>query len=188
MNLSKGERVSLTKTRPSLKKVMIGLGWDVNKYDEADFDLDASAFLLQDGDRVGNDYDFVFYNNLKHKTGAIIHHGDNRTGNGDGDDEVIEINLDKVPERYNKIAIAVSIDQADIRLQNFGMVDNAYIRLLDNDTEILRFDLSESFSTETAVVVAEIYKHNNEWKFKAVGSGYNGGLLTLCNTYGVDVE
>lgn len=189
--LSKGEKVDLTKGNPSLNKLMVGLGWDTNQYDgEADFDLDASLFMLKSNDRVGNDKDFVFYGNLTHESKSVVHTGDNRTGDGDGDDEVIKVDLSKVPSDYTKLSIVVTIYEAEKRLQNFGMVSNAYIRLVDesNGEEILRYDLSEDFSTQTALVIGEIYKHNGEWKFKAVGSGYDGGLAQLCATYGIDAK
>lgn len=189
--LSKGEKVDLTKGNPSLNKLMVGLGWDTNQYDgEADFDLDASLFMLKANDKVGNDKDFVFYGNLTHESKSVVHTGDNRTGEGDGDDEVIKVDLSKVPSDYTKLSIVVTIYEAEKRLQNFGMVSNAYIRLVDesNGEEILRYDLSEDFSTQTALVIGEIYKHNGEWKFKAVGSGYDGGLARLCATYGIDAK
>lgn len=189
--LTKGQRVDLTKDRPSLKNVLIGLGWDINHYDgESDFDLDASVFMTKDNGKVTNENDFVFYGNLQHKSKSVIHMGDNRTGDGDGDDEVIKIKLNDVPSDYSTLAVAVTIYDADVRLQNFGMVGNAYVRVLDEETgeELVRFDLSEDFSIETAVVVAELYKRDGEWKFKAVGSGYNGGLKSLCAQYGIDAE
>ena len=191
VSLSKGQRVDLTKGRPSLKNILVGLGWDINHYDgEADFDLDASVFMVKENDKVGKDEDFIFYGNLEHSSKSVKHMGDNRTGEGDGDDEVIKIKLDKIPSDYETLAVTVTIYDAESRLQNFGMVGNAYVRVVDEETgeELIRFDLSEDFSTETALVVAEIYKHNGEWKFKAVGSGYNGGLKALCNQYGIDAE
>lgn len=191
VSLAKGQRIDLTKGRPSLKRIIIGLGWDMNHYDgEVDFDLDASVFMTKDNGKVVTDGDFVFYGNLEHKTKSVIHMGDNRTGDGDGDDEVIKVELDKVPSEYTTLAVAVTIYDAESRLQNFGMVGNSYVRVLDEETgeELLRFDLSEDYCTETALVVAEVYKHNGEWKFKAVGSGYNGGLKALCLQYGVNVD
>ena len=191
VSLSKGQRVDLTKGRPSLKNILVGLGWDINHYDgEADFDLDASVFMVKENDKVGKDEDFIFYGNLEHSSKSVKHMGDNRTGEGEGDDEVIKIKLDKIPSGYETLAVTVTIYDAESRLQNFGMVGNAYVRVVDEETgeELIRFDLSEDFSTETALVVAEIYKHNGEWKFKAVGSGYNGGLKALCNQYGIDAE
>lgn len=191
VSLSKGQRVDLTKGRPSLKNILVGLGWDINHYDgEADFDLDASVFMIKENGKVGKDEDFIFYGNFEHSSKSVKHMGDNRTGEGDGDDEVIKIKLDKIPSDYETLAVTVTIYDAESRLQNFGMVGNAYVRVVDEETgeELIRFDLSEDFSTETALVVAEIYKHNGEWKFKAVGSGYNGGLKALCNQYGIDAE
>lgn len=191
VSLTKGERVSLTKDRPSLNKILVGLGWDVNHYDgESNFDLDASVFMTKTNGKVGNDGDFIFYGNLAHSTKSVVHTGDNRTGEGNGDDEVIKVKLNEIPSDYTHLAVAVTIYDAQTRLQNFGMINNAYIRIVDEekDEELLRYDLSEDFSTETALVVAEIYKHNGEWKFKAVGSGYNGGLQTLCSQYGIDAE
>ena len=191
VSLTKGQRVDLTKGRPSLKKVLIGLGWDVNQYDgEADFDLDASVFMTKENGKVGSDDDFIFYGNLEHRTKCVVHTGDNRTGDGGGDDEVIKVNFDAIPSDYTNLSVAVTIYDADNRLQNFGMVNNAYVRVADEETgeELIRYDLSEDFSTETAIVVAEIYKKNGEWKFKAVGSGYNGGLAALCRQYGIDAE
>lgn len=191
VSLTKGQRVDLTKGRPSLKKVLIGLGWDVNQYDgEADFDLDASVFMTKENGKVGSDDDFIFYGNLEHRTKCVVHTGDNRTGDGGGDDEVIKVNFDAIPSDYTNLSVAVTIYDADNRLQNFGMVNNAYVRVADEETgeELIRYDLSEDFSTETAIVVAEIYRKNGEWKFKAVGSGYNGGLAALCRQYGIDAE
>lgn len=191
ISLQKGQRVDLTKDRPSLKNVLIGLGWDINHYDgEADFDLDASAFMTKANGKVGNENDFIFYGNLNHVSGSVQHMGDNRTGEGDGDDEVIKVQLDKIPSDYDKISFTVTIYEAEKRLQNFGMVENAYVRLIDEDTgeELVRFDLTEDFSTETALVVAEIYKRDGQWKFAAVGSGYDGGLKALCKEYGIDAE
>ena len=191
VNLSKGQRVDLTKDRPLLNKVLVGLGWDTNRYDgEADFDLDASVFVVKENGKVGTDRDFVFYGNLEHPSKCVMHAGDNRTGAGEGDDENIKVELNKIPSDYTKLAITVTIYDAEKRLQNFGMVENAYIRLSDETTgeELLRYDLSEEYYNETALVVAEIYKHNGTWKFKAVGSGFNGGLLALCRQYGVDAE
>ena len=191
ISLQKGQRVDLTKDRPSLKNVLIGLGWDINHYDgETDFDLDASAFMTKAYGKVGNENDFIFYGNLNHVSGSVQHMGDNRTGEGDGDDEVIKVQLDKIPSDYDTISFTVTIYEAEKRLQNFGMVENAYVRLIDEDTgeELVRFDLTEDFSTETALVVAEIYKRDGQWKFAAIGSGYDGGLKALCKEYGIDAE
>ena len=191
ISLQKGQRVDLTKDRPSLKNVLIGLGWDINHYDgETDFDLDASAFMTKANGKVGNENDFIFYGNLNHVSGSVQHMGDNRTGEGDGDDEVIKVQLDKIPSDYDTISFTVTIYEAEKRLQNFGMVENAYVRLIDEDTgeELVRFDLTEDFSTETALVVAEIYKRDGQWTLAAIGSGYDCGLKSLCKEYGIDAE
>ena len=190
ISLSKGQKVDLTKGNPSLTKVLVGLGWDTNKYDGGfDFDLDAAAFVLGANGKVASDEDFVFYNNLKHKSGAIEHLGDNLTGSGEGDDEEIKIDLAKVPENVEKIDFTVTIHEADTRKQNFGQVSNAFIRIVDetNGKELVRYDLGEDFSVETALVVGEIYRHNGEWKFNAIGSGFSGGLAALCRNFGVNV-
>ena len=190
ISLQKGQKVDLTKGNPSLKKLLIGLGWDVNKYDGGhDFDLDAAAFLLNSGGKVNSDDDFVFYNNLKHKSGAVEHMGDNLTGEGEGDDEDIKIDLDKVPANVDKIDFTVTIYDAEARKQTFGQVSNAYIRVVDDVTgkELIRYDLGEDFSVETAVVVGEIYRNRGEWKFNAIGAGWSGGLAALGKNYGVNV-
>ncbi len=192
VNLAKGQRVSLDK---NMNMALIGLGWDTNRYDGGkDFDLDASAFLLNADGKVRKDEDFIFYGNLKSSDGSVTHTGDNLTGEGDGDDEVLIIDFSKVPADIQKIAITVTIYDAQVRGQNFGQVSNAYVRVArmanENDmvgTEVLKFDLAEEFSVETALVVCEIYKNNGEWKFNAVGAGYQGGLEALCRSYGVNV-
>lgn len=189
LSLQKGEKVDLTKSNPGLKKILLGLGWDTNKYSGgADFDLDASAFLVSTGNKVA-ETDFIFYNNLTHSSGAVIHTGDNRTGEGDGDDEEIKINLSLIPSNIEKIAITVTIHDAVQRGQNFGQVSNAYIRLVDEETgrEILKYDLGEDYSIETAMIFAEVYRHGSEWKFNALGSGFQGGLEALCKNYGLNV-
>lgn len=191
ISLKKGQKVSLTKGNPGLTKVVVGLGWDVNQYDTGgDFDLDAAAFLLADSGKVSRSEDFVFYGNLKHPSGCAEHMGDNLTGAGDGDDEQIRINLSAVPENISKIAFTVTIYEAETRRQNFGQVSNAFIRIYNELTgeEMLRYDLGEDFSIETAVVFGELYKNNGEWKFNAIGCGYQGGLAALCASYGVEVE
>lgn len=188
INLSKGARVNLSKSAPALKKVLIGLGWDTNKYSgSADFDLDASVFCQNQNGRTEAD-GFVFYNNLSAYGGAVQHMGDNRTGEGDGDDEQIVIDLAAIPAHIQKIAVTITIDAAEQRGQNFGMVENSFCRLVDAETdrEIARFDLGEDYSVETAVVVGELYKHNGAWTFKAVGQGFSNGLLGLCRNYGLD--
>jgi tellurium resistance protein TerD len=189
VSLQKGGNISLSKTAPELKNVLIGLGWDARATDGDDFDLDASMFLLNDNGKVRGDSDFIFYNQLLSTCGSVEHTGDNRTGDGDGDDEQLKVYLQKVPTVVNKLAITVTIHDAIARKQNFGQVSDAYVRIvnLDNDVEIARFDLTEDYSTETAMVFGEIYRHNGEWKFKAVGQGYNGGLEAMCNQYGVTV-
>lgn len=190
INLSKGAKVNLSKEAPGLKKIMFGLGWDCNKYSGGDdFDLDASCFLVNAMGRTTAD-GFIFYNNLMGPNKCVIHQGDNRTGEGEGDDEQIYIDLDLIPENINKIAITVTIDAADQRHQNFGMVSNAYCRLVNTETdkEEIRFNLGEDFSVETAIVVGEVYRHNGDWKFNAVGQGFSGGLLALCKNYGLDAE
>jgi tellurium resistance protein TerD len=190
ISLSKGERIDLTKTNPGLTKVIIGLGWDTNKYSGgAEFDLDASAFLANAKGKVENDSEFIFYNHLKSPSGAVEHTGDNRTGEGEGDDEQINVDFSLMPAHVDKIGIAVTIHDANTRSQNFGQVSNAFVRVVNaNDNqEILRYDLGEDFSVETAVIVCELYKHAGDWKFNAIGSGFSGGLAALCRNYGLDV-
>jgi tellurium resistance protein TerD len=187
--LTKGQKIDLTKGG-TLKKVFVGLGWDTNKYDGGyDFDLDASVFCCGEDGKAHKDTDFVFYNNLKHPSGAIEHLGDNLTGGGDGDDEQVLIDLKAIPSEIHKIAFAVTIYEADERKQNFGQVSNAFVRVVnsENNEELLRYDLGEDFSIETAVVVAEIYRSGSEWKFNAIGSGFQGGLAALCKNFGLNV-
>ena len=191
VNLKKGQKVSLTKDNPGLKSVVVGIGWDVNRFDTGgSFDLDSSAFLITDAGKVSRQEDFIFYGNLKHPSGAVEHLGDNRTGEGEGDDEQIKVDLSKVPENISKIAFAVTIYEAEERNQNFGQVNNAFIRIYNAETgeEMLRYDLGEDFSIETAAVFGELYRHNGEWKFNAIGSGFQGGLAALCSNYGIEVE
>lgn len=190
ISLAKGQKVDLTKTNPGLSKVVVGLGWDVNKYDGGqDFDLDASVFLLDANGKVSGGQDFVFYNNTTGANGAVVHSGDNLTGDGDGDDETVNIAINDIPASIEKISFAVTIHDAEARNQNFGMVSNAFIRIVNEATnaELIRYDLGEDFSIETAVVVGELYRHNGEWKFSAVGSGYQGGLAALCSDFGLQV-
>lgn len=190
IQLSKGQRIDLTKQDPSLQRIIIGLGWDVKHFDGGqDFDLDASVFLLGADGKCRNELDFIFYNNLQSADGSVIHTGDNRTGDGDGDDEQIKVDLSKVPASVDRIAFTVTIHDAESRRQNFGQVANAFVRLVNEDTnnEVLRFDLGEDFSIETAVVFCELYRHNQDWKFNAVGSGYQGGLAALVRAYGLSV-
>jgi len=190
ISLSKGGRVSLSKEAPGLKKIKVGLGWDANATDTgADFDLDASVFLLGVDGKVISDAHFIFYNNAKSPDGAVIHQGDNRTGEGDGDDEVIEIELDKVAPEIDKIIFTVTIDEADTRGQNFGQVNNSLIRIVNNDggAEIAKYELDEDYSSETAINFGELYRKNGGWNFKAVGAGFNEGLAGFCRTYGVSI-
>ncbi|WP_019458108.1 TerD family protein [Acinetobacter sp. GG2] len=189
ISLNKGGNLSLSKTDPNLVRVLIGLGWDERATDGTAFDLDASAFLLTAGGKVRGDHDFIFYNQLKSQDGAVEHTGDNRSGQGDGDDETLLVNLSKVAPEVEKIAITVTIHDAKARGQNFGQIANAFIRVVNQDTnvEVVRFDLAEDYSTETAMVFGEVYRHNGEWKFKAVGQGYSGGLAAMCQQYGIQV-
>ncbi|MBM6822797.1 TerD family protein [Fusobacterium mortiferum] len=190
INLMKGQKVDLTKGNASLKTIVAGLGWDTNKYDGGfDFDLDASAFLIGENGKVITQEDFIFYGNLIHKSGAVEHMGDNRTGEGEGDDEQIKVNLQQIPSNIQKVVFTVTIYEAEKRKQNFGQISNAYIRIINDDDnkELIRYDLGEDFSIETAIVVGEIYRHNGEWKFNAVGSGFQGGLAALCANYGIEV-
>ena len=191
ISLKKGEKVSITKDNPGLSKVVVGLGWDVNAFDTGgDFDLDTAAFLLTDTGKVSGQEDFVFFGNLTHASGCAQHMGDNRTGAGEGDDEQIKIDLSLVPGNITKIAFTVTIYEAEQRRQNFGQVNNAFIRIYNEQTgeELLRYDLGEDFSIETAAVFGELYKNGNEWKFNAIGSGYQGGLAALCANYGIEAE
>ena len=190
INLTKGQKIDLTKGNPGLKKILVGLGWDVNQFDTgSDFDLDAAAFMLGANGRCPTEKEFVFYGHLTHESESVIHMGDNLTGEGEGDDEVIEVDLTKVPSNVERIAFSVTIYDADVRRQNFGQVSNAYIRIVDETTgvELIHYDLGEDFSIETAVVVGELYRHNGEWKFNAIGSGFQGGLAALCGNYGIVV-
>ncbi|MFP3154366.1 TerD family protein [Lachnospiraceae bacterium ZAX-1] len=190
VSLQKGQKVDLTKTNPGLSQIIVGLGWDTNKFDGGgDFDLDAAAFLVGDSGKVSSDGDFVFFGNLKHASGAVEHTGDNLTGEGEGDDEQIKVALATVPANVARIAFAVTIYDAENRKQNFGQVSNAFIRVVDAGTnaELIRYDLGEDYSIETAVVVAELYRNGAEWKFNAIGSGFQGGLSALCGNFGVNV-
>lgn len=190
INLSKGQKVDLTKGNPGLNNIMVGLGWDVNAFDSgADFDLDAAAFLLGENGKCPSDKEFVFYGNLTHSSASVKHMGDNLTGEGDGDDEQIQIDLKKIPANITKVAFTVTIYDAENRRQNFGQVSNAFIRIVDETTnqELIRYDLGEDFSIETAVVVGELYRNSGEWKFNAIGSGFQGGLSALCDHYGIEV-
>lgn len=189
VSLSKGGNVSLSKEAPGLKHIVIGLGWDTRATDGADFDLDASCFLLAETGKVRSDADFIFYNNKTDAASSVEHQGDNLTGVGEGDDEAIKVNLDLVPAEVAKLSVAVTIHEADTRGQNFGMVSNAFMRVLNGDTgaEIARYDLSEDASTETAMIFGEVYRNAGEWKFKAIGQGFGGGLGPLAQNFGVSV-
>ena len=189
ISLTKGQNVSLSKTDPSLKNGLVGLGWDARSTDGQDFDLDASVFMATENGKVPSDRHFIFYNQLVSLCGGVEHTGDNLTGDGDGDDESVIVRLDKVESNIKSLFITVTIHDAEARRQNFGQVSNAFVRIVNNDTsdEIVRFDLSEDYSTETAMVFGEIYRHNGEWKFRAIGQGYTGGLYSLCQQYGVNV-
>ena len=189
ISLNKGGNLSLSKTDPSLKNLIVGLGWDARPTDGADFDLDTSAFMVKEDGKVRTDSDFIFYNQTKSTCGAIEHTGDNRTGAGDGDDECVIVLLDKIPADIQKVIFCVTIHDAEARKQNFGQVSHAYVRIVnkDSNSEVARYDLSEDASVETAMIFGEIYRHTGEWKFKAVGQGYIGGLAALANQYGINI-
>ncbi|TWT16058.1 TerD family protein [Planomicrobium sp. CPCC 101079] len=189
INLSKGQKVDLTKSNPGLSKVIVGLGWDTNKYDGGqDFDLDSSIFLLGANGKCTSEKDFIFYNNTIGAEGAVEHTGDNKTGEGEGDDEQVNVNLSSIPSSIERVTFAITIHDAEARGQNFGQVSNSYVRIVNGDSneELIRYDLGEDFSIETAIVVGELYRHNNEWKFNAIGSGYQGGLGSLVRDFGLD--
>lgn len=187
ITLQKGGNLSLSKTDPSLTKILVGLGWDARSTTGADFDLDASAFLLDANGRVRDHKDFVFYNQLRSQDGSVEHTGDNRTGDGDGDDESIKVDLSLVPADIHKIAFTVTIHDAETNGQNFGQVSNAFIRIVNEATgaEIVRYDLAEDASTETALIFAELYRYDGEWRFRAIGQGFAGGLRELTANYGL---
>lgn len=189
LSLSKGGNVSLTKNSPGVQKFNVGLGWDARSTDGKDFDLDAFALLITKEGVVRSDSDFIFFNNKNSEADAVVYGGDNRTGEGEGDDETIFVNLEAIPADVEKVVIAVSIYEAAERSQTFGQVSNAFIRLVDSNTgtEEVTFDLGEDYSTETAVVFAELYRNNGEWKFRAVAQGYGSGMAGIANQYGVNV-
>ncbi|SHK13713.1 tellurium resistance protein TerD [Pseudonocardia thermophila] len=189
VTLVKGGNVSLSKEAPGLTRILVGLGWDVRTTTGADYDLDASAIMLGENGKVLSDSHFVFFNNLTSPDGTVEHTGDNLTGEGEGDDEVIKVNLEAMAPNVAKIVFPVSIYDADARGQNFGQVQNAYIRIVNevNGAEIARFDLTEDASTETAMVFGEVYRHGGDWKFRAVGQGYASGLAGIARDYGVNV-
>jgi len=190
ISLGKGGNISLSKEDPSLVRMVVGLGWDERGTDGQDFDLDASAFLLNATGKCRSDSDFIFYNNMNAADGSVTHTGDNRTGEGDGDDEQVKVDLSKVAADVDKIAVTVTIHDAEARKQSFGQVANAFIRIVNEDSgaEIVRYDLSEDYSTETAMVFGEIYRNGGEWKFKAVGQGYAGGLGAMATQYGLSAS
>lgn len=189
VSLSKGGNVSLSKEAPGLTKIVIGLGWDVRATDGAAFDLDASLFMLDETGKVRSDSDFIFYNNKTSADGSVEHTGDNTTGEGEGDDEQVKVNLANVPADVARLTVGVTIHEADTRNQNFGMVSSAFMRVVngDNDSEIARYDLSEDASTETAMIFGEVYRNAGEWKFKAIGQGFAGGLGPMARSFGVNI-
>lgn len=189
ISLQKGGNVNLSKEAPGLSKMLVGLGWDARATDGAPFDLDGAVFLLNSSGKVRSDADFVFYNNLKSSDGSVLHSGDNRTGAGEGDDESVTIDLSKVPADVDRIAVCVTIHEAETRRQNFGMVSKAFVRCvnLNGNAEIARYDLSEESSTEAAMIFGEVYRAGSDWKFRAIGQGFKGGLGPLAKNYGVNV-
>ncbi len=189
ISLNKGGNISLSKTDPTLNNLIVGLGWDARPTAGADFDLDASAFMLKSDGKVRSDNDFIFYNQLRSACGSVEHTGDNLTGDGEGDDESLIVQLNKIPADIQRVAITVTIHDAEARKQNFGQVSNAYMRVVNKDSgsEVARYDLTEDASIETAMIFGEIYRHNGEWKFKAVGQGYAGGLAALVKQYGITI-
>lgn len=188
ISLTKGGNVSLSKEAPGLSKITVGLGWDSRVTDGAQFDLDASVFLCGDDGKAIDDNHFIFYGNLKSQDGSVEHTGDNLTGEGDGDDEQIKIDLNAVPAAIKKMVVSVTIHEAATRNQNFGQVANAFMRVIDQNggKELARYDLAEDYSVETAMIFGEVYRHNDEWKFKAIGAGFEGGLGSLARSMGVN--
>ncbi len=189
LSLQKSGNLSISKAAPNLTNILIGLGWDVRTTDGAAFDLDASLFMVGETGKVRSDADFIFYNQAKSACGSVEHTGDNRTGAGDGDDESIKVNLANVPANVSRLIVTVTIHDAQARQQSFGQVGGAFMRVVNSadNSEIARFDLSEDYSTETAMIFGEVYRHNGEWKFKAIGQGYSGGLYAMCQQYGVNI-
>lgn len=190
VSLVKGQKIDLTKGNAGLNLVKFGLGWDTNRYDGEDsFDLDVCAFLTDDSGKITGEQDFIFYNQPNHPSGGVVYSGDNRTGEGSGDDETIKVDLSKIPGNIQKVSFAVTIYDAETRLQNFGMVSNSYIRGIDESTnsELFKYELDEDFSVETGLIVGELYRRGGEWKFNAVGSGYQGGLAAIANSFGLNL-
>ena len=189
ISLSKGGNVSLSKEDPNLKKVLVGLGWDVRATDGAAYDLDASVFILNEQNKVRSDSGFIFYNNLRSSDGSVEHTGDNLTGEGEGDDEQVKVDLERVPPDVNKLVFSVTIHEGETRRQSFGQVSGAFIRVVngESNSEIVRYDLSEDASTETTMLFGEVYRRGGEWKFRAVGQGFNGGLGPMARHFGVSV-
>ncbi len=189
ITLQKGGNLSLSKTDPGLNKILIGLGWDARSTDGAEFDLDASAFLVNSSGKVRSEADFIFYNQSRTQDGSVEHTGDNRTGEGDGDDESLKVNLSLIASDVEKIVVTVTIHDADVRKQNFGQVSNAFIRIVNEESnvEVVRFDLAEDASIEAAMIFGELYRNGTEWKFRAVGQGFNGGLKAMCNEFGINI-
>jgi tellurium resistance protein TerD len=190
VSLSKGGNISLSKEAPGIKHIRIGLGWDARVTTGTDFDLDASVFLLNDQGACRDDKDFIFYNQLKSQDGSVEHTGDNLTGEGEGDDEVIKVDLSRVPADVDKIAVSVTIHESQARNQNFGQVENAFARIVNEEDkkEVVRYDLSEDYSVEDAMIFCELYRHGDEWKFRAIGQGFSGGLADLAKKYGLNAS
>lgn len=188
LSLSKGATISLSKTVPGLKKILIGLGWDESEQEGVEFDLDASLFMLTRNSKVRGDHDFIFYHQLTSPCGSVEHTGDNRTGGDEGDDEQIRVDLENVPDDINELVVTVTIHDAEMRRQNFGQVRNSFIRIVNDETdvEVVRYDLTEDYSAETAMEFGKVYRMDGEWRFKAVGEGHPGGLLALCHRYGIN--
>lgn len=190
ISLSKGGNISLSKEAPGIKNIRVGLGWDERATTGQDFDLDASVFLLNSDGKCRSDQDFIFYNQLKSADGSVEHMGDNKTGAGEGDDEVIKVDLSRVPQDVDRIAVTVTIHESKARGQNFGQVEKAFARVVnaENDAEVVRYDLSEDYSVEDAMIFCELYRHNSEWKFRAIGQGFSGGLADLAAKYGLSAS
>jgi tellurium resistance protein TerD len=189
ISLQKGGNISLSKAEPGISKALVGLGWDTRSTDGAGFDLDASVFMVTADGKVRSDSDFIFYNQLESSCGSVVHTGDNLTGEGEGDDEAVQVDLNRVPTEIEKLVFSVTIHDAASRRHNFGMVSNAFIRIVNDETsrEIVRYDLSEEASIETAMIFGELYRYRGQWKFRAVEQGYKGGLAPLARSFGVSI-